>query len=81
MGDATSLIADNILALKKWELKIDRMLKDGVSSQQIARTLIDETAHRAGQSPGILPDYLSLSIRISVLGFTRYLRTVAKGAS
>ena len=78
MGDATNLIADNIRALKEWELKINRMLKDGLSSQQIARTLIDETAHSAGQSLGIIPDHLSLSIMVSVLGFTRYLRTVPK---
>ena len=80
MVDATNLIADNIRALKEWEAKIGSMLKDGASPDQIARTLTDETARRAGQSLGTIPDYLSVSIKISVLGFTRYLKTVAKGA-
>ena len=80
MVDATNLLADNIRVLKEWEVKIGSMLKDGVSPEQIARTLTEETARRAGQSFGAIPDYLSVSIRISVLGFTRYLKTVAKRA-
>ena len=80
MVDPTNLIADNVRALKEWEMKIGSMLKDEASPEQIATTLIDETARRAGQSFGPIPDYLSVSIRISVLGFTRYLKTVAKGA-
>jgi glyoxylase-like metal-dependent hydrolase (beta-lactamase superfamily II) len=80
MVDATNLIADNIRALKEWQVKIGSMLKDGASPEQIATTLTDETARRAGQSLGTIPDYLSVSIKISVLGFTRYLKTVAKGA-
>ena len=80
MVDATNLIADNIRALKEWQVKIGSMLKDGASAEQIATTLTDETARRAGQSLGTIPDYLSVSIKISVLGFTRYLKTVAKGA-
>jgi glyoxylase-like metal-dependent hydrolase (beta-lactamase superfamily II) len=78
MADATKLIADNIQALKDWEVKIGSMLKDGATPEQITRTLTDETARRAGQSLGIMPDYLSVSIKVSVLGFIRYLRTVAK---
>lgn len=80
MFNATNLIADNIRALNEWELKIGNMLKDGASPEQITKNLIDETARRAGQPHGILPDYLSVSIKVSVLGFTRYLRTFRKRA-
>jgi hypothetical protein len=78
--DATNLITDNIRALKEWEVTIGSMLKDGASPEQIARILTDETARRAGQSLGTIPNYLSVSIKVSVLGFTRYLKTVAKRA-
>ena len=80
MVDATNLIADNIQALKEWEKKIDNLLKDGASPEQIARILTNESARRAGKSPDTIPDYLSVSIRVSVLGFTRYLENIAKAA-
>lgn len=80
MVDATNLIAHNIRALKEWEIKIGSLLKDGTSTEQIARILTDESARRAGKSPDTIPDYLSVSIRVSVLGFTRYLETIAKAA-
>ena len=78
--DATNLIADNIRALNEWEIRIGSLLKDGTSTEQIARILTDESARRAGKSPDTIPDYLSVSIRVSVLGFTRYLETIAKAA-
>jgi len=80
MVGAENLIADNIQALKEWEIKIDNSLKDGASPEQIARILTDESARRAGKSPDTIPDYLSVSIRVSVLGFTRYLENIAKAA-
>lgn len=78
MVDATNLIADNIRALKDWAVNIRGMLKEGKSPEQIIKILADETAHRAGQSLGIMPDYLSVSIKNSVLGFTRYLKSVVE---
>ena len=79
MVDATNLIADNIRALKEWEVEIGSMLKDGVSPEQIARILTEQTARRAGQSLSMMPDYLSVSIKVSVLGFTHYLRAFVRG--
>ncbi len=73
MVDARNLIVDNIRVLKEWELKISGLLKDGASPAWITRILTDETARRAGQLPGMMPDYLSMSIKNSVLGFARYL--------
>jgi len=46
--NATNSIADNIRALKDWEVKIGSILKDGTPPEQIARTLTDETAFCAG---------------------------------
>ncbi len=76
MGDATNFIADNIRALNDWDVKIRSMLKDGALQEQIVRVLTDETARRVGQSLGMMPDYLSVSLKVSVLGFIRYLKTV-----
>jgi len=76
MDDATNLIADNIRSLNDWDVKIRSMLKDGVLQEQIVRVLTDETARRVAQSLGMMPDYLSVSIKVSVLGFIRYLKIV-----
>jgi glyoxylase-like metal-dependent hydrolase (beta-lactamase superfamily II) len=80
MIDATSLISDNIQALKEWAIKISSLLKEGASLERIARILTVESARRAGKSIDTIPDYLSVSIRVSVLGFTRYLENIAKAA-
>jgi glyoxylase-like metal-dependent hydrolase (beta-lactamase superfamily II) len=76
MDDATNFIAQNIRALNDWDAKIGSMLKDGALQEQIVRVLTDETARPVGQSLSMMPDYLSVSIKVSVLGFIRYLKIV-----
>jgi hypothetical protein len=76
MDDATNFIAQNIRALNDWDAKIGSMLKDGALQEQIVSVLTDETARRMAQSLSMMPDYLSVSIKVSVLGFIRYLKIV-----
>jgi glyoxylase-like metal-dependent hydrolase (beta-lactamase superfamily II) len=78
--DADEMIDENIHALQEWEVKIAKMLRDGAPLEAITRTLIEETARRGGRSLDAVADYLSVSIRISVLGFTRYLEVVGLSA-
>jgi glyoxylase-like metal-dependent hydrolase (beta-lactamase superfamily II) len=70
----SDVIDKNIHALKEWEAKIRKMVGEGFTQDEIARGLIEETARRGGLSADVIPDYLSLSIRISALGFMRYLK-------
>ncbi len=79
MDEATNLIDDNIQALNDWNAKICNMLEHGTVQEEIVRILTNETAGRVGQSPSEMPDYLSVSIRVSVQGFIRYLKAVNGG--
>jgi glyoxylase-like metal-dependent hydrolase (beta-lactamase superfamily II) len=61
----------NIEVLKKWEAQIKFLVEKKMGEQDILHELEKSIAREARQS---LPDYLQLTLRLNVLGFTRYLK-------
>jgi len=74
MTNAADLIDHNLEVLREWKARIEGMVRNGNSQDEITRTLTEKTAQRAGMPVTGIPDYLSVSIRTSVLGFLRYLK-------
>lgn len=73
IGNAQDSIDANIQALEVWATKIGQMLNNGLSIESMVTVLAEEIARRT-PNPIELPDYLRMSIRLSVLGAVRYLR-------
>ena len=67
------LVAENVKALRDWKAKIERGVQEGLSEDAIAKTLEEEVSVRCGRPVASMPDYVSGSIKRSVLGFIRYL--------
>jgi len=79
--DAATSIDANIRSLQDWTATIDRMLRDGLSAGSIITTLTETIAGEVTHSNGPLPDYLRVSIRVSVLGVLRYLGASDRGGA
>jgi glyoxylase-like metal-dependent hydrolase (beta-lactamase superfamily II) len=65
----------NISSLVSWTAEIAGLLKRGSSIDSIVTTLTEEIARRTTNPTAPLPDYLQLSVRVSVLGAVRYLKS------
>jgi len=74
-----NVIDETVQALKRWEVRIGKMARDGLTQDEIARYLIEDTARRGNPSGDTMPDYLALSIKISTFGFVRYLKNSSQG--
>jgi glyoxylase-like metal-dependent hydrolase (beta-lactamase superfamily II) len=75
IGNALESIEANINSLKNWTLKISEMMKGGLSTDSIVNALTEAFTCNT-QSPTVyLPDYLRVSIRLSVLGAVRFLKS------
>jgi glyoxylase-like metal-dependent hydrolase (beta-lactamase superfamily II) len=79
--DAVSSIDANIRSLQDWTAKINKMLRSGLSTNLIIATLTEAIARERAHSNGSLPDYLRISIRVSVLGVLRYLEASYKNGA
>jgi len=73
--NAEDSIDANIHSLGIWTGKIGEMLKSGLSIDSIVTVLTEEMARRTPNPAELLPDYLRVSIRLSVLGAVGYLRS------
>ncbi len=73
MRNAGPLIDENANALLHWKTGIEKMVKEGSSMEVMVRALTEETCERLRRPVTAVPDYLRVSIKISVLGFLRYL--------
>lgn len=71
--DAPDWVERNIRALLDWKMKIESMRSSALSEQEVSEGLTEEVCMALGRSSGEVPDYLRISIKISVLGFIRYL--------
>lgn len=71
--DAMRWITENVNSLQHWCTSIERMRSTGFSDEGMTRALTDEFAGIIGRPVSEMPDYLRISIKISVLGFLRYL--------
>lgn len=81
MKNARQLIDENVNALQHWKTRIEKMTKEGSSVDKLVEALTEETCRRAGRPVTEVPDYLGISIKVSVLGFLRYLRHAASGVA
>ena len=72
VGNATQWINDNVESLHHWKSSIQEMKKKGCSAEQMSHVLTDEACRKLGREGNEMPDYLTRSIKISVLGFLRY---------
>ena len=72
--DPLDSIDANIHCLEIWTAKIERMLNVGFAIEAIVTTLTDDIASAAQKQVKFFPDYLRVSIRLSVLGAVRYLK-------
>lgn len=80
--DAVSSIDANIRSLQDWAAKINKMVRSGLSTNSIITTLTEAIARERAQPPGgSLPDYLQMSIRVSVLGMLRYFESSRRNAA
>lgn len=71
--DAMRWITENVNALQHWLSMIRRMKEAGSLAEQISSSLTREVASILGEPVSELPDYLRISIDISVKGALRYL--------
>jgi glyoxylase-like metal-dependent hydrolase (beta-lactamase superfamily II) len=72
ISNAEGSIDANIHSLEIWTAKIGEMLKGGLSIDSMVTTLTEEIASRTTE---LLPAHLRVSIRLSVLGMVRYLKS------
>jgi glyoxylase-like metal-dependent hydrolase (beta-lactamase superfamily II) len=73
MRNAEQMIGENVKALHDWKTRIEKMVKGSSSVDELVKTLTEETSQRAGRPLTEVPEYLRISIKVSVLGFLRYL--------
>jgi glyoxylase-like metal-dependent hydrolase (beta-lactamase superfamily II) len=79
--DAVSSIDANIRILQDWTAKINKMLRNSLSTNSIITTLIDAIARERAHPDEPLPDYVAMSIRVSVLGVVRHLESPVRKAA
>jgi glyoxylase-like metal-dependent hydrolase (beta-lactamase superfamily II) len=79
--DAVGSIDANIRSLQEWASEINKMLRGGLSTNSIITALTEAIAREKVQPGASLPDYLQMSIRVSVLGMLRYLGPSGKNAA
>ena len=79
--DAAGSIDANIRSLRDWTAKIDEMLNSGLPTNSIITALTKAIAHQWARTDEPLPDYVTMSIRLSVLGAIRYLGSLDRKAA
>lgn len=72
--DATHWIGENVKALLHWSDFIKSRIARGLSEEEIAKALTDDACRNTGRPFSEVPDYALVSIKISALGFLRYLK-------
>jgi glyoxylase-like metal-dependent hydrolase (beta-lactamase superfamily II) len=75
VSDVEDSIDANILSLRDWTAGVSEMLERGLSIDSITSSLTEQIGSRLPK-PTELPDYLRMSIRLSVLGAVRYLKSL-----
>jgi glyoxylase-like metal-dependent hydrolase (beta-lactamase superfamily II) len=71
--NAIKWIDENVKSVLIWRTIIEGMKKSGLTNERMTRAIIEEICKRIGRPAGEMPGYLCVSVKISVLGFLRYL--------
>lgn len=71
------LIDQNASALMDWKSKLEVLMSEGGTIDEMVNRLTDDVRRRFASSKVDAPEYLRVMIRISVLGFVGYLRRVS----
>ena len=79
--DANQWVGRNIESLVRWKSMIEGMMEKRFSEKEIWESLTLETCKEMGQPLSTMPAYLRISIKLSVLGFLRYLNKQAQSES
>lgn len=64
----------NADALMDWKSKLEAFTSKGLNVDEATNALIEEVCQRYGRSLTDVPEYLRVSIRVSVMGFVGYLK-------
>lgn len=75
--NAKERISDDALLLQEWRQAIVDLRARGLAAEAIASSLLEAACQKAHLSTRDVPDHLQVSMKVSVLGFVRYLE---KGA-
>ncbi len=70
---AKKWIEENVKSILLWRTSIEKMMKSGLTNEGMTRAIIEETCERIDRPVDEMPGYLRVSIKISILGFLRYL--------
>ena len=73
VGNATQWVHENVESLHRWKSSIQEMIKKGFGAEQISHALTDDRCNKLGRAGSEAPDYFRTLVKISVLGFIRYL--------
>jgi len=64
----------NSSALMRWRAKLERLVAEGASVDHIVEGFLDDASKRISRPVTQVPEHLRLTTRVSVLGFTGYLK-------
>ncbi len=74
VADAQEWLADNVRTLHQWGNEFENLTAEGQSSEEIIKVFLGKVSAQVGGPVNDMPEHLRISIRISVLGFIRYLK-------
>jgi glyoxylase-like metal-dependent hydrolase (beta-lactamase superfamily II) len=64
----------NVEVLMEWKAVLEALMAKGLGEDAIIQEVENDVAKKAGKALGNLPDYLRLTLRLTVQGFMRYLK-------
>jgi len=72
VANAARWVANNVESLQHWKTKIEDMRRRGLTNEQISEEL-NHQMERQLDSKVFVPDFVRVLVRVSVIGFLRYL--------
>lgn len=78
LNEAGERIERNVEVLLQWETKVEKLLAEKTSPVEIVEALTKDTCERSGRSVSEFPDHLRRTVRVSALGFVRFLERGSK---
>jgi len=73
--DPEKWLADNVRTLHQWRNELGNLTTKGYSLDETIEAFLGEVSDQAGRSVNDMPEHIRISIRLSVLGFTRFLKS------
>jgi glyoxylase-like metal-dependent hydrolase (beta-lactamase superfamily II) len=72
-SNAREAIEENITIMRSWKKRLEELKSNGSSVEEVVKIFSMEICYGSGTSPEKLPEFLRMSIRVSVLGLFGYL--------